>query len=75
VRFTDIRGDDKTCSCEASLGAILSANCEVDINDNSCTVDLPDGTKKIFNDGDVIGHNDMPTHCGTNYPCFVIAVK
>jgi hypothetical protein len=70
VRFTDIRGDDKTCSCEASLGAAPSANCEVDINDNSCTVDMPDGSKKIFNDGDVIVHDDMPTHCGTNYPCF-----
>lgn len=70
VSFTDIRGDDKTCSCEASLGSVPSANCNIDISDSSCTVDLPDGTKQIFNDGDVINHYALPNSCGEDYLCF-----
>jgi len=71
LSFTDIRGDDQTCYCSATQGSVPSANCDLNVNNAFCFFDLPDGTQKIFADGNPIDEDLLQNinRCGPDFPC------
>jgi hypothetical protein len=70
VSFVDINSDDKICGCSAPKGGIPSPNCDEPVDSEStCTIDLADGTSKVFTKGESLG-DFLQSRCGSEFPCF-----
>ena len=81
--YVDQTGITQTCECSAPGNGIPpTTNCEDlpdnnnpddgdDDNDDSttCTIDLPDGTTQIFQDGASV-EDFLPNRCGSTFPCY-----
>lgn len=79
--FVDIDGVNQTCGCtldgpngdpapdcREELGEVTPAQQQT--GGEGCTIDLPDGTTREFNNGEALG-DFLPNRCGAEaFPCF-----
>jgi hypothetical protein len=69
VTYTDLAGVEKICECSAPIGGTPTPNCNLPAPGATCTIDLPGGTSRTFEEGASIG-DFLPNRCGSEFPCF-----